>query len=259
MKSQDYDILFYSIMPKNPKKTKSENKIRTEIGVILVKIKDGLKWQQKDIVAKLGFSAEERSKYYSYEGAVNAPVTFFEKYKTSIGIDLLLSKEKGRLIVTDPTKFTPEERDILFKKLNAVYNGIPIYDMKVTAGTTSLIHDEAHDMPSQIIQVSKFEGSAFGLKVDGDSMYPEIKSGDFVFFSKQLSPKDIKTQGFYLVITSEMAAVKKVFIDKRSKEHVLLRSINPGFAEVRLEAAQIVRLHKVMGFLREEKNFDFTA
>ena len=109
---------------------------------------------------------------------------------------------------------------------------IPFYDIDVTAHISEIFTDTPHSAPAYWLDIPHFKGS-IACRVSGDSMAPEISSGDMILVKKINNPDVILWGEIYLVVTDETAnnlcTVKKLY-QGRNPDTFILRSINPEYA-----------------------------
>lgn len=124
-------------------------------------------------------------------------------------------------------------------------DGIPYYDMDISAGPVEMYQDNK-EVPVGRIVVPGYKDCDFSINVWGDSMYPAYKNGDIIA-CREIKDKSVILFGeAYLVITQEFRTLK--FIQKGSdRGTVILRSDNPKFDDVEIPRDAILKLYLVKG------------
>jgi phage repressor protein C with HTH and peptisase S24 domain len=96
----------------------------------------------------------------------------------------------------------------------------------VTAGSGRDFEDLEAQLQEQVATTVK-DPNAFALEIDGDSMLPEYRPGDFVIANPNLPPKEGK-----IVIAKDKAG--RIFIKRfhiTGREEITLESLNPALDE----------------------------
>lgn len=127
------------------------------------------------------------------------------------------------------------------------WRGVPIYDTEVTGGLLSLIRDEQPGDPIYYLPIPGFKDCKFGARVSGDSMYPEIRNGDFVI-CKEVS---LFVYGdIYLVITEDGQETVKHVHPNEDPEYVNLVPSNKEMPVTPMPKAKIKKFYKVKGVIK---------
>mgnify|MGYP000852063000 CR=1 FL=1 len=130
---------------------------------------------------------------------------------------------------------------------------IPFYDIDVTAHISEIFTDTPHSAPAYWLDIPHFKGS-MACKVSGDSMAPEISSGDMILVKKINNPDVILWGEIYLVVTDETAnnlcTIKKLY-QGRNPDTFILRSINPEYAgDTVIPKQSIITIAHVIGCVK---------
>ncbi|QJB39754.1 helix-turn-helix domain-containing protein [Chitinophaga oryzae] len=127
------------------------------------------------------------------------------------------------------------------------WRGVPIYDTEVTGGLLSLIRDEQPSEPIYYLPIPGFRDCKFGARVSGDSMYPEIRNGDFVI-CKEVS---LFVYGdIYLVVTEDGQETVKHVHPHENPDYVTLVPSNKDVPATPIEKAKIKKFYKVKGVIK---------
>ena len=190
----------------------------------LKQIREALGLNQSAMAEKFGKTQSLWSYYEKGLKPVQADV-YLKLGDLGFNIDWLKTGE-GSLYLDDklPIIKTPAE---------AIKRGlIPYYDIDVTAHVAEIFTDTNHASPAYWLDIPHFKG-ATACRVSGDSMAPEISSGDMILVKKINNPDVILWGEIYLVVTDETAnnlcTIKKLY-EGQSPDTFVLRSINPEYS-----------------------------
>lgn len=144
----------------------------------------------------------------------------------------------------NPTKLTQKSD---YKSIED-WQGLPMFDIPVTAGAVSLIRDEPMTEPAFYLQIPSFRDCTFGARVSGDSMYPEIRNGDYVIC------KEVDKFIFgdiYLVVTDDgQETVKYVHPHEEKDDWVKLVPYNKSVPITPIRKDNIIRMYRVKGVFK---------
>lgn len=132
---------------------------------------------------------------------------------------------EGEMFITDvaesaPLQITPQE--------GQEAAGIPFYDIDVMAHIAESL-DLKEETPAGVLSIPGFKDCIACFPVYGSSMEPKISNGDVIAVSQAVTCDQILWGEIYLVITNAWRVVKTVHPGK-TKEYIILRSINPAYA-----------------------------
>ncbi|HEY5665927.1 MAG TPA: S24 family peptidase [Gammaproteobacteria bacterium] len=115
---------------------------------------------------------------------------------------------------------------------------IPVYDVRVSAGSGSMIDaanviDHQPFMPGWLRRFTTARPDQLAVvPVDGDSMFPTLSDGDQVLIdTTQVTPN---RDGIYVVVYEGNALVKRVSVDP-SRRRINLGSDNPQYRDYEVE------------------------
>ena len=152
--------------------------------------------------------------------------------KTSIAREIMLPASS----VTEPVK-----------------NGIPVYDLDVTAGCRSLEALFGETRPVGTIDIPGIHSGSHIVKVRGDSMSPRIINGGYVAIRPISDLKNIFWGQIYVVELDEFRMVK--YLRRHSDPSmVILHSDNPSYDDMDVARADIRSLYIVEAILNYEVN-----
>ena len=89
--------------------------------------------------------------------------------------------------------------------------------------------DLKEETPAGVLSIPGFKDCIACFPVYGSSMEPKISNGDVIAVSQSVTCDQILWGEIYLVITNAWRVVKTVHPGK-TKEYIILRSINPAYA-----------------------------
>ena len=169
---------------------------------------------QKDVAKYLGISSQaygyyERGERSPGAGNLRKLANFFD-----VSVDFLLDRE---LIKDEPNRLIP--------LLGSVPAGTPIEAIEDV--------EEYIDMYPRFVK----HGELFALRVQGDSMEPDIRDGDIAIIEKQ---EFIENGGIAIIrVNGQDATLKKV---KLLETGLMLIPSNPAYDPVFFDAGQIATL-----------------
>ena len=117
---------------------------------------------------------------------------------------------------------------------------VPLYDIAVSAGTGQFLDSEHYE----VVWLKKEppRGTTFMVKVNGDSMEPQIHNGDRIFVQQQPQVRETEIGVFYLD--------GDVYVKEFWGSH--LSSINPNYGDIELDKFETVRCYgRVLGVCKE--------
>lgn len=150
---------------------------------------------------------------------------------------------EGEMFISDvaesaPLQITPQEGEEAA--------GIPFYDIDVMAHIAESL-DLKEEKPAGVLSIPGFKDCIACFPVYGSSMEPKISNGDVIAVSQAVTCDQILWGEIYLVITNAWRVVKTVHPGK-TKEYIILRSINPAYAgDTNLKKKDLRALYLVRG------------
>lgn len=200
---------------------------------------------KKQVAEKLGYSDAYISKMLSGERPIsdNFAELFQETY------DDLISKYLIDNNLTDDPTYESTIKGIADRAIREfkTWRGVPIYDTQVSAGMLSIFRDEDPPEPSYYLPIPNFKDCLFGARVNGDSMYPEIRSGDFII-CKEVT--DFIYGDIYMVVTADgQETVKRVYSNDDPTKINLVPS-NKEIPVTPILKDNIIKIYKVKGVIK---------
>lgn len=200
---------------------------------------DYLKITQKEFADKLGLDVVTVSKLENEK--INFSMNKQKKIIQEYGVKI----EEGKIIVSDNEYSFHEPEEKYFSE-----NRVPVYDVEVEAGFSSLIL--ARDNFEIVGYVSMPESSDIDMyvKVKGPSMQPVFAPGDRIGVKKYEDIDFIPYGHAFVVVTNEISILK--YLRKHSNSNLLiLRSENPDFDDAEIKKSSIKSLWIVKSILKE--------
>tara|TARA_R110002126_G_scaffold289552_4_gene444721 strand:+ start:619 stop:1242 length:624 start_codon:yes stop_codon:yes gene_type:complete len=143
-----------------------------------------------------------------------------------------------------------KEEDIYIDALSENKKGsIPYYDVDILAGGVEIFNDNTIHEPSARYMLPD-SNSDFILPVIGNSMSPNIDSGDKIAVKELIDNSVIFYGSVYVVITEDYRFVKVV---KRHPEEskVILHSYNSEYDDIDLPKKKIIKMFTVQEVLKK--------
>lgn len=124
----------------------------------------------------------------------------------------------------------------------------PIYNIDVTAGTRELSREFTSERIMGYMDLPQLSPDTVIVRVNGDSMEPEILDGSFVAIRTVSDPTTIFWGQIYVVVLDDFRLVKHV---RRATDDafVILRSANGAYDDMLIERSKIRRLYMVEAVL----------
>jgi peptidase S24-like protein len=146
-----------------------------------------------------------------------------------------------------PLRLTPEEYAAAFGD----WKGLPMYNTPVTASFIQTYRDEKTFTPQYYLHDPRFRDCDFGAIITGDSMYAEIRHGDFIA-CKEIEDTRFIVFGdiYYIVATNGLETCKYINADPKSEENYLLVPRNESISPSPIPKDMILKMYKVRGIIR---------
>ena len=126
----------------------------------------------------------------------------------------------------------------------------PRIPFEAAAGALSIVTDSVAESDCERLPVIPlFPTYDFTIFVKGDSMLPDIKSGDELACRFIREAAAIKWGETYVLDTADGVVVKNVHRGPGSS--IICRSLNPRFEDFTVDRTEIYRMARVVGLLRQ--------
>lgn len=151
------------------------------------------------------------------------------------GDDVPFSKTAG---VAVPVVDMPQEQE-------RKSDGIPVYDIDVTAGCTPLEAQLTTDRIVGYMSLPRLSKDTLIVRVSGDSMTPDIMDGGMIALRPVVNTDTIFWGQIYVVVTEDFRLVKYVRRHPHSTDKVILHSANPNYDDMEVDRSDILAMFRV--------------
>ena len=121
---------------------------------------------------------------------------------------------------------------------------IPIIPVEAMAGTLKEFFQSVNEYDCERM-VSPIKGADYAIKVNGDSMSPEIPNGSHILIKRINEEQFVEWGKIFCLDTENGAVIKKVF-PTDNPEVIECRSINPEFPSFRVNTRHINGWYRVL-------------
>ena len=141
----------------------------------------------------------------------------------------------------------PAETSEAPKPAEPVYaDKVPLLPVEAIAGLSVGFADGVNIKDCRLIS-TPFPGSQYAIQVSGESMTPEIKSGEIIYV-KRIDERAFIPWGNIVVLdTANGALVKEIQPCDEDDDFIMAISCNPKFRPYRIEKTAIYGIYKVLG------------
>lgn len=126
---------------------------------------------------------------------------------------------------------------------------ILMVNQKASAGYPQNLYEEEwyQELPSMDIPLNRYRNATYrGFQVKGDSMMPNLQSGDWVIGKAVESIQRIRSGKIYIIVLKDAVVVKQVIIEDVLSSHELtLRSLNQDYEDLHIASSGILELWEV--------------
>jgi transcriptional regulator with XRE-family HTH domain len=205
------------------------------IGLIIRELRTREKLTQKELAGKLKLSPQQISRY---ENGDDEPLieTIHSLAKIfKVDVSYLLGGKK----LSQGADKVP---------------GIPVYSIDASASNVEMYNDTINEPPAFYITMKDYADCDFGARVYGDSMYPEIHSGDYIICKKIDNGFSLIQFGeTYLIVTKDNQRMVKRLRKTLDKEFVLCESRNKdSYDDFEIPRESIHTLYLVKGIIKRK-------
>lgn len=189
---------------------------------------------QREFAELLGVSPQSLNNWIN-RGASNDTVMFIANKFPDVSLQWLL-KGNGEMtsIAVDNNKV----------------NGVPFYDVDFALGFVE--YYESNESPQSYIHIPGYEKATCWCRTSGNSMYPEINSGDIICL------REIEDWSSWLAFNEVYAIVARnglrtvKIIRKGSTDNTFtLHSINPEYEDQEIPKEAILKVFEVLGTIKK--------
>lgn len=126
-----------------------------------------------------------------------------------------------------------------------ITGGTPIYDIDATAGFGELSRMFTEDNIVGMINLPQVPDHSRIVRVSGNSMEPQICSGDYVAIRELTSTRNIFWGQIYVVVLDDYRMVKVIRRHQNNADKVVLHSFNTEYDDMEVERTDIRALYLV--------------
>ncbi|RLD65080.1 MAG: DNA-binding protein [Bacteroidetes bacterium] len=151
---------------------------------------------------------------------------------------------------SDKKYLNPNITDVMPKVISVDNTGnenILMVNAKAAAGYPDNIRDQNwyEELPAFSIPLDRYRNASFrSFQVEGDSMFPVLKPGEWVIGKAVSSLDDVSDGTICVFILSDSVLVKKLQKGTQNKDLSLI-SLNPEYPAIKLKAHQLQELWQV--------------
>ena len=151
---------------------------------------------------------------------------------------------------SDKKYLNPNTTDVMPKVITVDNTGnenILMVNAKAAAGYPDNIRDQNwfEELPAFSIPLDRYRNASFrSFQVEGDSMLPVLKPGEWVMGKAVSSLDDVPDGAICVFILSDSVLVKKLQKDSQNKDLSLI-SLNPEYPAIKLKTHQLQELWQV--------------
>lgn len=202
-----------------------------------------LRLRQNAFAARVGCDESNLSKQ------LNGRLPLTDSLLNKIAVNTGVSKQWLARGEGTPYGKTETPDDVAYVAVPASQQGLPIYDLDVTAGALSRERVFASDRIIGRINVPGVESDSYVLRVTGDSMAPVINNGDYVAVREITDTSIIYWGHIYVVLLDDYRMVK--YLRRHADDdRVVLRSANPDYDDIDVRKSMIRGLFFVNKIIR---------
>ena len=121
---------------------------------------------------------------------------------------------------------------------------IPVIPVEAMAGTLQEFFQSVNEYDCERM-VSPIKGADYAIKVNGDSMSPEIPNGSHILLKRILEDQFVEWGKIFCLDTANGAVIKRVF-PTDDPEVVECRSINPEYPSFKVNTKHINGWYRVL-------------
>lgn len=117
--------------------------------------------------------------------------------------------------------------------------GVPVYDIDVTAGCSELARMFTDDRIAGYIDLPRINPDCVLVRVSGNSMHPVIDDGSMIAIRPVNTGGIISWGSIYVVVTDDYRFVKYLRRDRTNRDNIILHSANPDYDDIDLPMSEV--------------------
>jgi transcriptional regulator with XRE-family HTH domain len=130
------------------------------------------------------------------------------------------------------------------------WEGIPMYNVPITASFVESYRDESIYTPMYYLRDPRFRDCDFGAVISGDSMHSEIRHGDFVACKRITDTRFLVYGDIYYIVASNGLETCKYINAGKDEGEIMLHAKNEKISPSPLPKDMIMAIYKVRGIIR---------
>lgn len=167
---------------------------------------------------------------------------------------------RGNVFLIPESEDIEEVRESIFeetipfkgkKKKKNDASDIPLIDANAKAGYVKNSGSPEYMRTLEVYQIPGFEiaDNHRIFQVEGDSMEPTLKSGDFVICDLYESAEDISNGELVVLVSEEGIFTKRIYTNADDPTYYILKSDNPDYQPFLVKTVDIMEIWKVEGLV----------
>ena len=187
-----------------------------------------LNYKQADFARKIDIDTSNLSKYLN--GRLPLSESLINRIVVNMGVSKQWLEDGTDLPFAKP--MAPAVMQVATRAITDTRHGTPVYDIDVTAGAMPRSRMFTDDQIVGWIDLPEVAGSDHRIvRVNGDSMQPVIRHGDYISLRELSNMQYIYWGQIYVVILDDFRMIK--YVRKHSDPAlVTLRSANPDYDDM---------------------------
>lgn len=205
---------------------------------------------QAQFAARIGVNPTNLSKYLS--GKIPVTDSLLNKIVVNTGVS------KAWLCDGTDVPFPRQHEPEVIESASPIeindcrsHQGVPVYDIDVTAGRLELSRMLTVDRIAGYIDLPRLDPDCVIVRVNGDSMEPAIHNGGFISIRPINNPRNIFWGRIYVVVMEDYRMVKYLRRND-NPSMVTLHSANPDYDDMEVPRTEIQNLFLVEAILHCE-------
>lgn len=207
-----------------------------------------LKINQAQLARSIDINSSNLSKYLSGRLPIND--SLINRIVVNIGVsrqwlrdgtDIPFPREHQMPVVDENASLT----------IRPACEGVPVYDIDVTAGCLQLNRMLTQDRIRGYVNLPQLDPGCIIVGVSGDSMEPVLRNGGFVSIRPITNMRNIFWGRMYVVVMEDYRMVKYLRRND-DPDKVTLRSANPNYDDMEVDRADIQGLFLVEAIIHCE-------
>ena len=207
-------------------------------------------FSQSSLSKLIGLDPSNVSKYLS--GRLSISDSLLNKLVVNLGVSKAWLKNGEGLPYDKAHHATTINKHLSSQLITTqTINGVPVYDIDVTAGCAELSRMFTTDRIVGMIDLPSLNRDCCIVHVSGNSMEPVVNNGGYIAIRRIAEPSNIFWGQIYVVVLEDYRMVKYIrrHIDPQK---VILHSANPEYDDMEINRSDIIGLYLVESIL----NFD---